>query len=388
MKFKYRAIDPSEKIVNGVLKDSSREIAIQKLKSRGYKVVKIEEVLEEESFKGTFKEGEIPLLFKEISIMLRSGIDLYGAFVLLKNSSDGKKYDFFSNVEKRLKMGESLGEIFEDSKIFSKFVISSIKIAEESENLEETFTNMAEYLQELENIRQEVKKSLIYPIILIFTTMLVVNFLILFVVPTFVGLYASRDLELPLITKIVVNSSNFIRQNFFYIAILLVLIGISIYYYFGIKKRIIFDRFIARTKTGKIYYTERFVSSLDALLSSGVKPQRALVMIRDSFSNEYLKEIFENVLTNISSGMSISTSLKMDRYFDKLFLEIIEVAEMSSSLDSVVGELSTYYRENLKIHLKKMVSYFEPIVILILAVVVGTIVISVALPMFDIVNFI
>lgn len=388
MKFKYRAIDSSEKIVNGVLKDSSREIAIQKLKSRGYKVVKIEEVLEEESFKGTFKEGEIPLLFKEISIMLRSGIDLYGAFVLLKNSSDGKKYDFFSNVEKRLKMGESLGEIFEDSKIFSKFVISSIKIAEESENLEETFTNMAEYLQELENIRQEVKKSLIYPIILIFTTMLVVNFLILFVVPTFVGLYASRDLELPLITKIVVNSSNFIRQNFFYIAILLVLIGISIYYYFGIKKRIIFDRFIARTKTGKIYYTERFVSSLDALLTSGVKPQRALVMIRDSFSNEYLKEIFENVLTNISSGMSISTSLKMDRYFDKLFLEIIEVAEMSSSLDSVVGELSTYYRENLKIHLKKMVSYFEPIVILILAVVVGTIVISVALPMFDIVNFI
>lgn len=388
MKFKYRAIDPSEKIVNGVLKDSSREIAIQKLKSRGYKVVKIEEVLEEESFKGTFKEGEIPLLFKEISIMLRSGIDLYGAFVLLKNSSDGKKYEFFSNVEKRLKMGESLGEIFEDSKIFSKFVISSIKIAEESENLEETFTNMADYLQELENIRQEVKKSLIYPIILIFTTMLVVNFLILFVVPTFVGLYASRDLELPLITKIVLNSSNFIRQNFFYIAILLVLIGISIYYYFGIKKRIIFDRFIARTKTGKIYYTERFVSSLDALLSSGVKPQRALLMIRDSFSNEYLKEIFENVLTNISSGMSISTSLKMDRYFNKLFLEIIEVAEMSSSLDSVVGELSTYYRENLKIHLKKMVSYFEPIVILILAVVVGTIVISVALPMFDIVNFI
>lgn len=388
MKFKYRVIDPSEKIVNGVLKDSSREIAIQKLKSRGYKVVKIEEVLEEESFKGTFKEGEIPLLFKEISIMLRSGIDLYGAFVLLKNSSDGKKYDFFSNVEKRLKMGESLGEIFEDSKIFSKFVISSIKIAEESENLEETFTNMAEYLQELENIRQEVKKSLIYPIILIFTTMLVLNFLILFVVPTFVGLYASRDLELPLITKIVVNSSNFIRQNFFYIGILLVLIGISIYYYLGIKKRIIFDRFIARTKTGKIYYTERFVSSLDALLTSGVKPQRALVMIRDSFSNEYLKEIFENVLTNISSGMSISTSLKMDRYFDKLFLEIIEVAEMSSSLDSVVGELSTYYRENLKIHLKKMVSYFEPIVILILAVVVGTIVISVALPMFDIVNFI
>ncbi|WP_276906639.1 type II secretion system F family protein [Peptoniphilus duerdenii] len=388
MKFKYRAIDPSKKIVNGVLKDSSREIAIQKLKSRGYKVVKIEEVLEIESFKGTFKEGEIPLLFKEISIMLRSGIDLYGAFVLLKNSSDGKKYEFFSNVEKRLKMGESLGEIFEESKIFSKFVISSIKIAEESENLEETFTNMAEYLQELENIRQEVKKSLIYPIILIFTTMLVVNFLILFVVPTFVGLYASRDLELPLITKIVVNSSNFIRQNFFYIAILLVLIGISIYYYFGIKKRIIFDRFIARTKTGKIYYTERFVSSLDALLSSGVKPQRALVMIRDSFSNEYLKEIFENVLTNISSGMSISTSLKMDRYFNKLFLEIIEVAEMSSSLDSVVGELSTYYRENLKIHLKKMVSYFEPIVILILAVVVGTIVISVALPMFDIVNFI
>lgn len=388
MKFKYRAIDPSEKIVNGVLIDSSREIAIQKLKSRGYKVVKIEEVLEIESFKGTFKEGEIPLLFKEISIMLRSGIDLYGAFVLLKNSSDGKKYEFFSNVEKRLKMGESLGEIFEESKIFSKFVISSIKIAEESENLEETFTNMAEYLQELENIRQEVKKSLIYPIILIFTTMLVLNFLILFVVPTFVGLYASRDLELPLITKIVVNSSNFIRQNFFYIAILLVLIGISIYYYFGIKKRIIFDRFIARTKTGKIYYTERFVSSLDALLSSGVKPQRALVMIRDSFSNEYLKEIFENVLTNISSGMSISTSLKMDRYFNKLFLEIIEVAEMSSSLDSVVGELSTYYRENLKIHLKKMVSYFEPIVILILAVVVGTIVISVALPMFDIVNFI
>lgn len=388
MKFKYRAIDPSEKIVNGVLKDSSREIAIQKLKSRGYKVVKIEEVLEEASFKGAFKEGEIPLLFKEISIMLRSGIDLYGAFVLLKNSSDGKKYEFFSNVEKRLKMGESLGEIFEDSKIFSKFVIYSIKIAEESENLEETFTNMADYLQELENIRQEVKKSLIYPIILIFTTMLVVNFLILFVVPTFVGLYASRDIELPLITKIVVNSSNFIRQNFFYIAILLVLIGISIYYYFGIKKRIIFDRFIARTKTGKIYYTERFVSSLDALLTSGVKPQRALVMIRDSFSNEYLKEIFENVLTNISSGMSISTSLKMDRYFDKLFLEIIEVAEMSSSLDSVVGELSTYYRENLKIHLKKMVSYFEPIVILILAVVVGTIVISVALPMFDIVNFI
>lgn len=388
MKFKYRAIDPSEKIVNGVLKDSSREIAIQKLKSRGYKVVKIEEVLEEASFKGAFKEGEIPLLFKEISIMLRSGIDLYGAFVLLKNSSDGKKYEFFSNVEKRLKMGESLGEIFEDSKIFSKFVIYSIKIAEESENLEETFTNMADYLQELENIRQEVKKSLIYPIILIFTTMLVVNFLILFVVPTFVGLYASRDLELPLITKIVVNSSNFIRQNFFYIAILLVLIGISIYYYFGIKKRIIFDRFIARTKTGKIYYTERFVSSLDALLSSGVKPQRALVMIRDSFSNEYLKEIFENVLTNISSGMSISTSLKMDRYFNKLFLEIIEVAEVSSSLDSVVGELSTYYRENLKIHLKKMVSYFEPIVILILAVVVGTIVISVALPMFDIVNFI
>lgn len=205
MKIKYKVLDPSGKIINGVLNDSNEEIAIQKLKSRGYKIIKIEEVLEEQNFKGAFKDGEIPLIFKEISIMLRSGIDLYGAFVLLKNSSDGKKHEFFSNVERRLKFGESLGQIFEDSKIFSKFIVSSIRIAEESENLEEAFTNMAEYLQELENIKQEVKKSLIYPIILIVTTILVINFLTLFVVPTFVGLYASRDMELPAITRFVVK---------------------------------------------------------------------------------------------------------------------------------------------------------------------------------------
>lgn len=388
MKIKYKVLDPSGKIINGVLNDSNEETAIQKLKSRGYKIIKIEEVSEEQNFKGAFKDGEIPLIFKEISIMLRSGIDLYGAFVLLKNSSDGKKFEFFSNVERRLKFGESLGQIFEDSKIFSKFIVSSIKIAEESENLEEAFTNMAEYLQELENIKQEVKKSLIYPIILIVTTILVINFLTLFVVPTFVGLYASRDMELPAITRFVVGSSNFFRDNFFYISTLFILICIFLYYYFGIKKRIKYDRFIARTKIGRTYYTERFVSSLDALLSSGVKPQRALVMVKDSFSNEYLILVFENMLINLSSGMSISTSLKMEKYFDKLFLEIIEVSEMSSSLDLAVGELSIYYRENLRFKLKKMVTYFEPIVILILAAIVGVVVVSVALPMFDIVNFI
>ena len=388
MKIKYKVLDPSGKIINGVLNDSNEKTAIQKLKSRGYKIIKIEEVSEEQNFKGAFKDGEIPLIFKEISIMLRSGIDLYGAFVLLKNSSDGKKHEFFSNVERRLKFGESLGQIFEDSKIFSRFIVSSIRIAEESENLEEAFTNMAEYLQELENIKQEVKKSLIYPIILIVTTILVINFLTLFVVPTFVGLYASRDMELPAITRFVVNTSNFFRDNFFYIMTFFILICIFLYYYFGIKKRIKYDRFIARTKIGRTYYTERFVSSLDALLSSGVKPQRALVMVKDSFSNEYLILVFENVLINLSSGMSISTSLKMEKYFDKLFLEIIEVSEMSSSLDLAVGELSIYYRENLRFKLKKMVTYFEPIVILILAAIVGVVVVSVALPMFDIVNFI
>ncbi len=388
MKIKYKVLDPSGKIINGVLNDSNEETAIQKLKSRGYKIIKIEEVSEEQNFKEAFKDGEIPLIFKEISIMLRSGIDLYGAFVLLKNSSDGKKHEFFSNVERRLKFGESLGQIFEDSKIFSKFIVSSIRIAEESENLEEALTNMAEYLQELENTKQEVKKSLIYPIILIVTTILVINFLTLFVVPTFVGLYASRDMELPAITRFVVNTSNFFRDNFFYIMTLFILICIFLYYYFGIKKRIKYDRFIARTKIGRSYYTERFVSSLDALLSSGVKPQRALVMVKDSFSNEYLILVFENVLINLSSGMSISTSLKMEKYFDKLFLEIIEVSEMSSSLDLAVGELSIYYRENLRFKLKKMVTYFEPIVILILAAIVGVVVVSVALPMFDIVNFI
>lgn len=388
MKIKYKAIDENEKVITGYLEENSAEIAIKKLKSRGLKVVSVTENKSENTFKKTFKSEELPLLFRQIGSSLKSGIDLYMTFEILKRSSTGKNREFFNFVTSELKMGRSLSDVFKESQVFPDFVIQNIKIAEDSENLQETFFKLSDYLREMDEIKSEVKRALIYPIILIATSIIVINFLTIFVVPTFVNLYEIRDITLPLLTRVVVSVSGFVRDNFFILIIFTLLIIFLLYYYFGVKNRIIFDRFIARTKFGRIFYTERFLSSLNTLLDSSINPHEALKMVRDSMTNLYMIKIFDSSIHGIGSGLKIATSLRLENYFPSSLLEIIDASEDSSTLNEVVMEMNFHYKFLLKRSLKTMMSYLEPIIILILSVFVGTLVIAVALPMFNIVNLI
>jgi type IV pilus assembly protein PilC len=302
------------------------------------------------------------------------------------------------NVIKTISMeiedGNSIGNSMNSCKgAFNNFFIGMVKIAEDTGTLHILMDKMANFYEQREKVKNKFVNAIMYPIILTLATIGVVFFIFNFVIPSMAGIFKTMDMDLPYSTKIIYKISQYSMEILIGMVINIIILSILFLYLYKNKQY-----FVDKTKT-KIPIIKNllildlacnFCSSMSLMLNCNVPVKRALDNFIHTIDNVYIKNKFKNVLYEIQSGKSLYNSLENTDIFPETLILMIRIGEESSKLNFLLEKGEEIYYSELENLLKKISIMMEPVFLSTIGIIIGTIVISVVLPMFnmmDMVNY-
>lgn len=387
MIYKYKAFRGSEKVKGNVEAISIKD-AKDKLKVEGLRPIKIEENIESTNsfdIKRKLKNEDLYILFRELSLLINSGISIENAFGILSSEFSKDKGKILSQVRDNLRSGITLSESMEDTKCFPNLVVNMVYVGENTFSLGKIFSSLSKYYIKKRETNSKIIEALAYPIILLITSIFVINFLIINVIPSFGEIFSANDNLLPLPTRGLLNFSNFIYKNYIYI-ILIIIIVIAIAFLYHRKNPKTLHKLLLKSKYYKMTKSLKFTFNMDLLLGAGLTVDKSLEIVSTMEDNVVLKRKFLEILRDIKSGESFYMSTSKVNVFPKMLLSMIHVGEESSNLKEIFAIMAGFYDEELNNYNKKFLGVLGPILIIIMAVIIGFIVLSIALPVFDMVN--
>lgn len=387
MIYKYKAFRGREKVKGNIKADNLKE-AKEKLKREGLRPIKIEENIESSNsfdFKKKFKNEDLYILFRQLSLFINSGINIESAFEILSTQFSKDKGKTLSNIRDSLRSGSSLSDAMNLTRSFPSLVINMVYVGENTSSLGKIFNKLSDYYIKKRKTRSKIIEAMVYPIILLVTSIFIINFLIINVIPSFAEIFSDNNNLLPLPTRILLGFSNFIYKNYLFI-ILGILLVVSIALIYHKKHPKTFHSFLLRSSYYKMTKSMNLSFNMDLLLGSGLTVDRSLEIISSMEKNLSLREKYQEILTKLKAGEHLYKSFQEAEVFSNILLSMIRVGEESSSLREVFSIMSSYYDEELNSRNQKFLGLMGPILIIIMALIIGFIVLSIALPIFDMVN--
>lgn len=338
------------------------------------------------------KNKELKVFSKEMSILLKSGCEISKILRILISESNDKIKVVLKEILMNIEKGNSVEESFESTKAFSSFYINMIKAGEMSGNLDEVMDKLSIYYDKESKLRNKIISILIYPCILMITMTISFIFILVFLIPNFEDIYKDNNMKTPGLTKILIFLSHLLRDDLSLIIIInLILIGGLIYLKKNSQKfnetinKLIFKLPIIKNYM-KLIISNKFIKSLSILISSGVQIVDSIETSAKTMSNKYIYEKICVANEFIKKGNSIGDSLKSVEELPSLLLSMIAIGEESGRLDTVLITVTNYYENELDSKLEIGTKYFENFITLFIGIVVGIIVISMMVPMFDAVS--
>lgn len=388
--FEYQAYDKHGKGIRGSIEAESKLQALNKLKGEGLTVVELRETKrgERKKRKALSKE-EIANIAHGLGAHLRAGIPLIEALnILIEQSPSKETQSALTRVRDEVSGGKKLYESMREHLSLDESTIGLIMVGEESGNLDEVFDRIADLREREIEILRRITNALVYPIIMLLVGIGVVSFLLTFVVPRIVSLFKESGATLPLITRILLAITGFLTENGLYILSLILALLLSLRI-FGrnerLKRRIdhLKLKFPFLSRVHRLYNLFLFCETLSAMLKSGMSIIRALDIAKGVFNNSLFKEAIERAIEEIKEGKKLALSLRESGLFPPDMVYLIVLGEESGELERSLKHLADGYNRELSSALAKMTSAFEPLMILALGGVVGFIVISILLPIFE-----
>ena len=330
----------------------------------------------------------ISIFCKQFSVCIKAGIPICDILDLLYEQMSHKSIKrslicIRENVQKGNSLHTSMRKIIN---IYPEFMINMIYLGEESGRLDIIFEELSKYYEKEYRILKKFTNSMIYPCTVFLTLTIVALFLIIKVIPVFTTNLNSLGADIPLITRLIIEISSFIGHNLLWLLMaILILTLIFIKYCKTENGKLFFDKFKIRCPIlGTIYkgiiYT-RFTRGLNLLLSSGVGLLKAFEIIHDVIGNRYFKLKFNTVFNEIKKGEDLSSCLNMMNLFPQFFVAMIKIAEETGNLDQMFLTAADIFYEEVEENLEKATVLLEPILIIFLGIMIGTIILAVMLPM-------
>lgn len=397
--YKYVALDNSGKKVTNTFYAYSKMEVYTYLTGEGYTVLSIETSKYIELFYGPsefnnfhFKNKDLIFWLTQLSTYLKAGITLTDSMRILgkQMSKSPRKKKVFDSIIYNLTLGESFSSALEKQRnSFPALLISMVKAAEATGELEETLDDLADYYTELENTRKAMINAMSYPAIISIFSIAVVVFILLYVIPQFEGVYSSTGATLNGYTLWILNLSKFFDKNFAYImAGLVLIISVIIALYKNVKSfRKNFQIFAMKLPLfgNIIIYKEMniFAKTFASLLKNNVFITDSMNLLSEITTNEVYKEIMFRTINNIARGEKISTSFKDQWAVPEVAYYMIVTGESTGELAAMMSKVADYYQTEHKTIINNMKNFIEPAMIIFLAVIVGGIVLAVILPMFS-----
>lgn len=397
--YRYVALSPEGKQVTNTFLAFSKVEVYTFLENEGYKVFKIETSPMIERMYGPsalasrkIKIKDIVFWLQQLSTYLKAGIPLTDAMRILSKQMgrNGNIKRTFDSIVYNLTLGESFSTCLEkQGEAFPALLVNMIKSAEATGDLEGTLDEMADYYQSTETTRKEMVSALTYPTMVMIFSIAVIIFILVYLIPQFVGIYETAGVTLNPITSFIIAASDFLKANLFYIAMVVaIFIIVMVVLYKNIKAFKYFMQTVAMKLPliGKIIiYKEMmiFTKTFASLLKNNVFITESMDILGKVTSNEIYREIMIRTINYIGRGEKISSAFKDHWAIPEVAYYMMVTGESTGELAEMMSKVSDYYGEQHKMIIDSMKSLIEPILIIFLAVVVGGIIIAVIVPMFS-----
>ncbi len=392
--FKYSAFDSSEKNTSGFINATDLEEAKQILQDRGLTPLKIKSSSQKKS---TLKisTNNLSIFTKQMSALLSAGTPIEKCLLLLsKQSSNNKFSQILLNINEDITEGNSLSSAMKKyPSIFDEIYTSTIYAGETSASLSEVFFDLSVYLDKEAKIRSQVVGALVYPAILFFVSIAVIYSLLTFVLPQVVEQFVTSNVELPLLTRSLLNFS-----DIFPFILLVVFLVISTIYLLQVTnvmskdyQQRIAKHFLSLPLVGQIILydqTARFCSSMRLMTKAGLNTIDSLQIAQNTFRNKYLRYQVSGVVNKVVSGTSISKAFSQAKVFPDVFEQLLSSGDMGSQVSEMFEKTKEFLDQEVDTRRNILLTLLQPIVILTMGVFVMLIVLSIMLPLLQMNNLI
>ena len=392
--FRYKVKDSRGKVVSNTFDAPSISDVRVFLQNEGYEIVDIKERSKYDidlNFNTKIKNGNLAFMLTQLSTYIKAGVPLINSVrILAKQTTNAAEKKVLNKVVYELVVGEKFSVALDkQGGAFPSLLVNMVKTSEMTGDLAGTLDEMAAYYTEIEKSRKAMKSALIYPAVILTATIAALGFIIIYVVPQFVGMFQSNNAELPAITKFIIAASDFLSANWWKLILLLIVL---IFVYKWLFKNVQSFRKAMQTFYmhlpvfgNIIIYNE--VSTLTrtfaSLLNHNVFITDSMEILSKLSNNEIYKEIINRTLINLSKGGKISESFKGEWAFPVVAYEMLVTGESTGQLALMMEKVAEHFQQLHSNAVTSLKSLIEPAVIVLLAVGVGFIIMAIIVPMFD-----
>ena len=388
IKYKYKAKNSDGKVISGDVQGNDIYELHERLKQDGKFLISQKEIINKKNNK-RLKSNVISEFSKNISELVGSGISLVKALRIISEDESTKPAirAIYSDVLKLLKTGMSLSDaLTEQGDAFPPLFINMMKSAETSGNLDKIAMRMSQHYDKEYRLNQKVKSSMTYPKILSVLIIGAVAVIMGFVIPQFKDLFAQME-TLPISTTILLGISNFIKDKWYVLIIAAIVFfilfkivfSIAVVQYFVDKIKI---KLPVIGKLMRVIYTARFARTLASLYSAGISIVNCLTISKSTIGNAYIESQFDKMIAEVKAGANLSDAINDVDGFTKKLSSSIMVGEETGALDTMLNSVANQMEYDSEMALDKMVALIEPVMVVVMAVVIGFIIISIIQPIY------
>ena len=383
----------TQKKVKGELRGESEE-SIRKIlinKNLNPKSVKRKNMFNSDItlFKRRIKLIDINFFCKQFAAMIQAGISIAkGLEICGKQATNKTLAEHIEHIHKAVSEGKTFSQAAEEEKIFPDILVNLIASGEVSGNLEEVMKRAVKHIDNQLALRKKVKKALIYPSIVLVIVAIVVTILMIKVVPAYTELLNDIGVEIPLPTQIIIAISDFfVNQWGVLLSILIALIGVvlNIKKVSSIKRAL--DHLLLKLPLfgalNKKNLAATFSSTMSMLIESGIPMLQAMEITKKVMGNAVAEEEMKRAIEILKQGNSLLEAISRSVVFPQLLLSMVSVGEESGALDEMLDKISTFFKEEVEIAVDNLTMLIEPIMIVIVAVIIGGIMGAIMLPTFS-----
>jgi general secretion pathway protein F len=391
--FEYKAVAPSGETVRGTMEAASVELVVLKLQEAGNIPLQAEEagtggfsLSALRMMRRGMNTREVGQFTQQMSTLLGAGLPLDRSLqVLMELSENDRVRSTVSDIREHVREGGSLSDALEKQHgAFSRLFVSMVRAGEIGGTLDVTLNRLSDYMERSRDLKDSVVSALIYPIILLLLAAGSLILLLVYVIPQFTPIFEELGGDLPLITKMVLGVGK-VLQHFWWALILIAFLAVAQFRRMMAveEKRFAWDGRVLRFKwAGDLVAkleTARLTRTLGTLLSNGVPLLAALSIARNVVNNTVLRKDVTDAAREVKTGGGLARNLGKGGRFPRFALQMISVGEETGQLDAMLMKVSDSYDIEVRNTIERLLAIFTPVVTLLLAVMIGTIVMSVLL---------
>ncbi|MFN7017740.1 MAG: type II secretion system F family protein [Fimbriimonadales bacterium] len=397
--FGYEAVDNKGRTLKGSIEADNEQLVLAKLHEQGLHVVRVERQREKTKlFSGLGKSKKpklqaLVLFTRQFATMIDAGIPILRCLdILHTQTKDAALKNALEALRKDVKSGMALNEAMEKHPlVFSDLFVNMIRAAEVAGILDQILDRLATFLEKDLEVRQKIKSAMMYPVMVLVFSFLVLVAIFMFVLPKFKEIFASMNVEMPTMTKVLFSASDFVIGYWWAIAGALVGAVFVVkayirkpngrYQYDWLKLRFpIFGELVLKLAVA------RFARTLGVLISSGVPLMRTLEIVGQTSGNQVLAHAIEGTRQSIREGQPLSAPFAATGLFPSMVIHMMDIGEESGRLSEMMVKIADFYEQEVDATIKGLTSMIEPLLIVFLGGVVGFIAISIMMPMFKLIN--